>query len=88
MDINEVSNVSYPLQLSTERNTNDARYTFSAFPGLTTASTIGRSQARTVSQASNLLADDFFSPEFTYENNNTYLQVYLPTYVDFSSLGE
>lgn len=85
---NEVSNVSYPLQLSTERNTNDARYTFSAFPGLTTASTIGRSQARTVSQASNLLADDFFSPEFTYENNNTYLQVYLPTYVDFSSLGE
>lgn len=86
---NEVANVSYPLQLGADGNSNnEARYTISAFPGLTTVSTVGRRESKNVSQASNLLADDFFSPSFARENNSNDLQVYMPAYVDFSSLGE
>lgn len=85
----EVTNNAYPLQLATNTNYGETNYTLSSFtPNLEASATpVSQRTAKNNSSASNLLADDFFSPSFTQQNNSE-LQVYMPTYVDFSSLGE
>lgn len=88
----ETSNAGYPLRLVSEVssvNYGEANFTLNSFtPTLDTAVTpVTQYKAKSVSSASKLLADDFFSPAFAHSQDTT-LQVYMPSYVDISSLSE
>lgn len=84
----ERSTDSYPLQLTSNSTYGSSNYTLISFsPRVDAIATPVQRSAKNSTQASNLLADDFFSPDFAQENNSE-LQVYMPAYIDISSLSE
>lgn len=86
--LTETSDSIYPLQLTADTPYNETNFILG---GLTpsfdeNAQNVGRRVVKPVSNARKLLADDFFSPSFT-RNDDSVLQFYTPSYVDISTLS-
>lgn len=98
------TNVAYPVNLISDSQNilaNDSvsnnaiavdansTYTLYTFNALAPANTIVITQYKTVNNAATtLLQDDFFTPDFTRPDDQNALQVYMPSYVDISSLNK
>lgn len=85
----QVAEVGYPLQLSQNSTLEPSTFTLSSFtPYLENSmATMASNVSTRSSSAKSLLADDFFSPSFAHGNDSD-LKVYVPSYVDISSLNE
>lgn len=89
--VSERSSVAYPITLVSQNANSTSTYTLNAFnPGVetVTASVMQFGTRNRGQEFSELLADDFFMPEFTRAQENSTLQVYMPTYVDISALNK
>lgn len=94
MMLQGATNVAFPINLvsQTQNNTaDDANSTFTlyTFNPLAPTNAIVVTQYRGSNQnIHTLLQDDFFTPDFTRSEDTNALQVYMPSYVDISSLNK
>lgn len=92
--LSTATNVAYPVNMFSDNqrvlaNDVNSSFTLYTFNPLAPTNTIVITQYKTTNNAaSTLLQDDFFTPEFTRPSDQNALQVYMPSYVDISSLNK
>lgn len=88
------TNVAFPINLVSQNQDNssldaNSSFTLYTFNPLSATNTIVITQYKGSNQTVHtLLQDDFFTPDFTRTEEANALQVYMPSYVDISSLNK